>query len=59
MGVARKYRSAIGAAMSPACACTDFLHTSGKRPASSTIPPCCPPMPSAHVLQALCERSRR
>ena len=59
MGVARKYCSPIGAAMSPAWACTDFLHTSGKWPASFTMPPCCPPMPSAHVLHALRERSRR
>ena len=34
---------------------TDFLQTSGKRPSSLRIPPCCPPIPSAQVLQALRE----
>ena len=42
-----------------ACACTDFLQTSGKCPASFTMPPRCPPMPSAHVLHAFFDRSRR
>ena len=46
-------------AMSPAWACTDFLQTSGNRPASFTIPPRCPPMPTAQVLHALRVRSRR
>ena len=42
--------------MSAAMACSDFLQTSGKCPASLTMPPACPPMPSAQVLQAFFER---
>src|SRR5438128_1760659 len=38
--------------MSAAIACSDFLQTSGKLPASLTMPPFWPPMPSAQVLQA-------
>src|SRR5262245_1039629 len=38
--------------MSAAIACSDFLQTSGKWPVSLTMPPFCPPMPSAQVLQA-------
>ena len=38
--------------MSAAIAWSDFLQTSGKWPASLTIPPRWPPMPSAQVLQA-------
>ena len=42
--------------MSATIAWNDFLHTSGKGPASFTIPPDCPPIPSAQVLQAFFER---
>ena len=42
--------------MSATIACSDFLHTSGQCPASLRMPPACPPMPSAHVLQAFFER---
>jgi hypothetical protein len=42
--------------MSAAIAWIDFLHTSGNEPCSLTIPPCCPPIPKAHVLHALRER---
>jgi hypothetical protein len=45
--------------MSAAMACSDFLQTSGKCPASLTIPPIWPPMPSAHVLQAFLLRIAR
>jgi hypothetical protein len=45
--------------MSDAIACSDFLQTSGKRPCSLTMPPRCPPMPSAQVLQALRLRMAR
>ena len=45
--------------MSETMACSDFLQTSGKWPASLTMPPAWPPMPSAHVLQALRERIAR
>ncbi len=38
--------------MSATIAWSDFLQTSGKWPASLTMPPRCPPMPSAQVLQA-------
>src|SRR5437899_9331039 len=38
--------------ISETIAWNDFLHTSGKWPASLTIPPRWPPMPSAQVLQA-------
>src|SRR5689334_14524697 len=42
--------------MSATIACSDFLHTSGQCPASLRMPPACPPMPSAQVLQAFFER---
>ena len=42
--------------MSATIACSDFLQTSGKWPSSLTMPPRCPPMPSAQVLQAFFER---
>jgi hypothetical protein len=45
--------------MSAAIAWIDFLHTSGKRPSSFTMPPRCPPIPSAQVLHALRVRSAR
>src|SRR4030095_3593040 len=38
--------------MSATMAWSDFLQVSGKLPASLTIPPFWPPMPSAQVLQA-------
>ncbi len=34
-----------------------FLQTSGNIPFSLTIPPFCPPIPSAHVLHAFFDRS--
>src|SRR5262245_40060926 len=58
-GYCRSNASPIGPCMSAACACTDFLQTSGKCPASFTMPPRCPPIPSAQVLQALRWRIRR
>ena len=42
--------------MSAAIAWTDFLQNSGNFPASFTIPPRSPPMPSAQVLQVFGER---
>jgi uncharacterized membrane protein YeiH len=54
----RRSASVMVLPMSAACAWTDFLQTSGKWPASFTIPPCWPPIPSAHVLQALLLRRR-
>jgi hypothetical protein len=45
--------------MSAAMACSDFLQTSGKWPASFTIPPIWPPMPRAQVLQAFLLRIAR
>ena len=42
--------------MSATIACRLFLQTSGKWPSSLTMPPRCPPMPSAQVLQAFFER---
>src|SRR5258708_5787287 len=42
--------------MSATMACNDFLQTSGKWPSSLTMPPFCPPMPRAQVLQAFFER---
>ncbi len=42
--------------MSEAIAWNDFLQTSGKCPPSLTIPPNCPPMPSAQVLQVFRDR---
>src|SRR5579884_2535970 len=42
--------------MSATIACSDFLHTSGQCPASLRMPPACPPMPKAHVLQAFFAR---
>ena len=41
------------ACMSATMAWNDFLQTSGQCPASLRMPPFCPPMPSAQVLQAL------
>src|SRR5262245_5141369 len=38
--------------MSAIIAWRDFLQTSGKWPPSLTMPPACPPMPRAQVLQA-------
>ena len=51
-----KNRLSIFPCMSAAIACKDFLQTSGKCPSSLRIPPFCPPIPSAHVLQAFFER---
>src|SRR4051794_30205818 len=45
--------------ISAAMACNDFLQTSGKWPASLTMPPAWPPIPSAHVLQAFLLRIAR
>src|SRR5579872_4063081 len=45
--------------MSEAMACSDFLQTSGKWPPSLTIPPICPPIPRAQVLQAFLVRIAR
>ncbi len=42
--------------MSEAIAWNDFLQTSGKWPASLTMPPNWPPMPTAQVLQVFLER---
>jgi len=42
--------------MSATIAWNDFLQTSGKWPASLTIPPAWPPMPRAQVLHAFLER---
>ena len=42
--------------MSAAIACRDLLADLGKWPSSLTMPPRCPPMPSAQVLQAFLER---
>ena len=42
--------------MSATIAWNDFLQTSGKWPASFTMPPAWPPMPSAQVLHAFFER---
>src|SRR5436190_5694428 len=42
----------IAPCISAAMACNDFLQTSGNLPSSLTMPPFCPPMPSAQVLQA-------
>lgn len=58
IGVDRKKRSGIAACMSPAWAWTLFLQTSGKWPASLTMPPRAPPMPTAQVLQAFFDRMR-
>src|SRR5204863_3476062 len=46
----------MAACISAAIACNDFLQTSGKWPASLTMPPFWPPMPSAQVLQAFLAR---
>ena len=59
-GVNRRQKSLrMAPCMSATIACRLFLHTSGKWPSSLTIPPRCPPMPSAHVLQAFFERIAR
>jgi hypothetical protein len=42
--------------MSATIAWNDFLQTSGKCPASLTMPPDWPPMPTAQVLQAFFDR---
>ncbi len=42
--------------MSETIAWNDFLQTSGKWPASLTIPPNWPPMPTAQVLQVFLDR---
>ena len=42
--------------MSATIAWNDFLQTSGKWPASLTMPPDWPPMPTAQVLHAFFER---
>lgn len=55
---AAKNDSGIAGCMSAVCACTDFLHTSGKCPASLTIPPFWPPMPRAQVLHVFLLRRR-
>ncbi len=49
----------MGGWRSAAIACTDFLQNSGKWPVSLCIPPACPPMPRAQVLQAFFEAMRR
>src|SRR5262249_30238857 len=46
----------IAPCISATIACSDFLQTSGKCPASFTIPPLWPPMPNAQVLQAFFDR---
>ncbi len=49
----------IAPCMSADIAWIDFLQTSGKWPFSLTMPPSCPPMPRAQVLQAFFERRAR